>query len=57
MEKLTEIKKEAKHPFKDAYIYKVHVYWQGFEDGDKTWEPLENLIADVPEMVKEFLRD
>lgn len=32
----------------------VHVEWLGLEDSDRTWEPLTNLVEDVPGMVEEY---
>ena len=31
------------------------VHWKGYDD--ITWEPLENLLGDVPEMVEDFVID
>ena len=39
-------------PFQRHAHLKVQVHWRGFEEGDKICEPLENLIADVPKIVK-----
>lgn len=55
VEKLSKIRRVgSKHPTKPlACQYEVLVSWKGYSD--ITWEPLENLIHDVPEMVDEFL--
>ena len=31
--------------------YEVHVKWEGFEDVEKTWEPLETILEDQPEFL------
>ena len=31
------------------------MHWKGYED--VTWEPLENLLNDVPDMVEDFTLD
>ena len=53
VEDLLKLEKRAKHPRKDAHQYMVFVKWQGYDDD--TWEPLENIIDDVPEMAETFL--
>ena len=35
--------------------YDVNVVWKGFEMEDSTWEPLNNLIEDVPVLLEKFL--
>ena len=54
---LSKIRKAGqRHPNKpNAYQYEVLVHWKGYED--VTWEPLENIINDVPDMVEDFVID
>mgnify|MGYP003341069060 CR=1 FL=1 len=35
----------------------VLVQWQGHEDdeGERTWEPLEQLVEDVPVLIKKYV--
>ena len=35
----------------------VKVKWRGFELQDATWEPLQQLREDVPQLVRQFLRE
>ena len=35
--------------------WKVKVSWRGLDRMDSTWEPIENLVTDVPELVRNFL--
>ena len=32
----------------------LRVRWLGFEPADATWEPLELLFKDIPEMIQDF---
>jgi hypothetical protein len=34
--------------------YKIFTKWEGFNEADNTWEPLENMFKDVPKYVNEF---
>ena len=36
--------------------YKIDVFirWEGYSDSDRTWEPLANMIFDVPELVNQY---
>lgn len=53
---LSKLRRGAKHPRKaNAYQFVVQVHWKGFKD--MTWEPLENLMNDVPEMVEKIVLD
>lgn len=53
---LSKIRKCAKHPKQpNAFKYEVLVHWKGYDD--VTWEPLENILSDVPDMVEDFLID
>ena len=60
VEKLWRLRKGDKHPRNNrAYTYEVHVEWQGYAgiEEEKTWEPLQNLFEDIPEMVELYLTD
>lgn len=35
--------------------YEMLVKWKGFSDEENSWEPFENLLVDVPRMVKDFV--
>lgn len=36
--------------------YKIDVFirWEGYSDSERTWEPLKNMIFDVPELVDQY---
>ena len=34
----------------------LQVLWRGFEQADATWEPISQLLEDVPGLVKRYLR-
>jgi hypothetical protein len=36
--------------------YDVYVKWQGFDEQESTWEPIEVLYEDVPLMLYDFLK-
>ena len=60
MQKLIELKKDKKHPTKGAcHKYAVRVEWLGYEESEEqfSWEPLENMIDDVPDMAWPFILD
>jgi len=36
----------------------VRVHWRGHDDeAEDTWEPLEQLVEDVPVMIRKYVRD
>ena len=35
--------------------WELKVRWKGFEAADDTWEPIDTLIQDVPDLVQQFL--
>jgi hypothetical protein len=35
--------------------WEIRTLWRGFEEADATWEPLEEMIKDVPVLVEEYL--
>jgi hypothetical protein len=50
------MRRGPKHPTsKNAYQWEVLVHWKGYDD--VTWEPLENLIDDVRDMVEDMVLD
>lgn len=55
METLAKIRRAgSRHPKEaHAHQYELLVHWKGYDD--ITWEPLENLIHDVPDMVDDFV--
>ena len=34
--------------------FQLKVRWQGFEEADDTWEPIAQLLEDVPEIVRKY---
>ena len=36
--------------------WELHVAWRGFETTDYTWEPIRQLYADVPVLVKRYVQ-
>jgi RNase H-like domain found in reverse transcriptase/Reverse transcriptase (RNA-dependent DNA polymerase)/Integrase core domain/Integrase zinc binding domain/Chromo (CHRromatin Organisation MOdifier) domain len=38
-------------------VLQIRVRWRGYTSRSDTWEPLDTLLDDVPELVREFLRD
>jgi len=36
--------------------WEVRVRWRGWATGDETWEPLQNLMEDVPVLVTRWLK-
>jgi hypothetical protein len=36
--------------------YELLTSWRGFNFNEDSFEPIENMVADVPEMVKAFLK-
>lgn len=56
VESLAKIRKTGtKHPNRiNAHQYELLVHWKGYSD--ITWEPLENLVCDVPDMVDDFVQ-
>ena len=36
--------------------FHLEVKWLGFEESENTWEPIESLYEDVPEMVTQFVQ-
>lgn len=56
VETLAKIRRAGpKHPKEShAHQYELLVHWKGYDD--ITWEPLENLIHDVPDMVDQFVK-
>ena len=56
VESLEKVRRRKKHPNKQhAYAFELLVHWKGYDD--VTWEPLENLINDVPDMIEDFMMD
>ena len=33
------------------------VRWRGHQDEDRTWEPMEQLVADVPVLVAKYVQE
>ena len=36
--------------------YQLLVKWKGFDSVENTWEPLPNLIVEVPVLLKNYIR-
>ncbi len=36
--------------------YEVQARWKGFDYEEPTWEPLETMQEDIPEMLENFLK-
>ena len=36
--------------------WELHVAWRGFETSNYTWEPISQLFADVPVLVKRYVQ-
>lgn len=41
---------------KDKNVWRLRVAWDGFTDEDATWETLQGLYKDVPEMVSRYVK-
>jgi hypothetical protein len=37
--------------------WEIRVWWRGFEEADTTWEPIAEMIKDVPDMVRKYLTE
>jgi hypothetical protein len=37
--------------------WEIRVWWRGFEEADTTWEPLSEMVKDVPDMVRKYLTE
>ena len=52
---LLKIRKTKKHGrVANMNMYEMLVRWEGFDSDGDTWEPLENLMSDVSQMVDDF---
>ena len=40
----------------DGDVLKMHVSWEGFEDGDPSWEPAAKLLEDAPVVVNKYVK-
>jgi hypothetical protein len=40
-----------------SHAWEVHVHWDGFEESDRTWEPLVTIYKDAPNIVKKYVMD
>ena len=67
--RVTEIERSALHDFPDniprrfvahrfarAGHMEIRVRWLGFTAALDTWESVENLVEDVPDMVRDYLQ-
>jgi hypothetical protein len=36
--------------------YEISVHWRGLDARDAKWEPLNNLMEDIPQMVEKFAK-
>jgi len=52
---VTNVRDIFDHRFKDGK-WELLVAWEGFEDDEVTWQDLEQLYEDVPEMVISYLK-
>jgi transposase InsO family protein len=41
---------------KNARNWELRVVWEGFEDDDSTWQELKKLYADVPELIRRYVK-
>ena len=41
----------------DGGRWKIQVRWRGFDEAFDTWESLDNLLEDVPALVKAYARE
>ena len=39
-----------------AAAYKLYIRWQGYTPSEDTWEPLENMLNDIPDMVEDYFK-
>ena len=53
---LFEVERLKEHRFSQKR-WELLVQWLGFESVDDTWEPMIQLYADVPTMVKDYLKN
>ncbi|KAF1330768.1 hypothetical protein FI667_g4937, partial [Globisporangium splendens] len=53
---LLGVERICNHKFNDNMkSYELLVKWKGFEDIEDSWEPVESIRADVPDLVKRYV--
>ena len=50
------VKRFVRHRLGSEGNMQLLVRWLGFSEGFDTWEPVETLVEDVPDMVEAYLR-
>ena len=55
---LLKVREIEKHKFNtDVNDYLMHVYWEGFEDIEASWEPFKKLCDECPAVVAAYVND
>ena len=50
------VKRFVRHRVGKDGEFELQVRWLGFGEAHDTWEPISNLVEDVPDMVERYLR-